>query len=297
MAAYTGSESLELHNLAPEPTEEWQRLLRFIGLGSIERGSMVRSVEALLRRASELVVNTYNYLLSVPETAAILGWEGGADEEHLAERRQFFALWLSRTLGIDTSDQFAQYLFNAGKIHAGHGPRHIHTPPIYVTGSIGLVQAAFVNTMYQANLPPDVIATASAGWNKYLNAQLHLMLSGYHTARDLDQGELPIKLTFFGRMRSIVGCPEMIAHVSSGATAEELLRKFFNYHPQTRSIALDRAWHADDEKESLWLETIPTYTPKWGWRVLKNGRNLTYDGGFTTPLTAQDTIAIFPPGR
>lgn len=291
------SPNLELHNLVPEPAEEWQRMLRFVGLNHADRQAMAKTVETLLHRAPELVVSTYDYLLSVPETAVILGWESGADETHLAERRRFFAVWLSRTLGLDTSDEFAHYLFRAGKFHAGHGPRHIHTPPIYITGSIGLVQAAFARYMHEANLSSDIIAPAIAGWNKYLNVQLHLMLSGYQVARDLDHGEWPIALSFFGRMRTIVGTQKMSAHVSNGATAADLLRKFFNYHPQARSAALERVWQTEDDTESLWLEPTPAYVPQWGWRVLRNGRDLSYNGGFTTTLHAHDTIAIFPPGR
>lgn len=291
------SPSLELHDLGPEPVQEWQRLLQFVGLNQGDRQAMATTVETLLQRAPELVIGTYDYLLSVPETAVILGWESGADETHLAERRRFFAVWLSRTLGIDTSDEFAYYLFRAGKFHAGHGPRHIHTPSVYVTGSIGLVQAAFARYMYEANLPGDRIAPALAGWSKYLTAQLHLMLTGYQAARELDQGDLPIRLTFFGRMRTIIGKSKMSAHIETGATAGDLLRKFFNYHPQARSAALECVWHTEEETDSLWLEPIPVYRPQWGWRVLRNGRDLSYNGGFTTPLNANDTIAIFPPGR
>lgn len=67
------------------------------------------------RRRPELVAQTYDYLRHVPETAAILGWEESVDETHLEERRRFFTVWLARTLGLDTSDEFAHYLFRAGK--------------------------------------------------------------------------------------------------------------------------------------------------------------------------------------
>jgi molybdopterin converting factor small subunit len=289
--------SVELHDLAPDPAETWQRMLSFVGLQPTDRQAMARTVEPLLQRAPELVIQTYNYLLSVPETAAILGWEQGADEAHLAERRRFFAVWLARTIGLDTSDEFAYYLFRAGKYHAGHGPRRIHTPPIYITGSIGLVQAAFATYMQEANLPGSVIAPAMAGWNKYLAVQLHLMLVGYQVARDLDAGTLPIKLTFFGRMRTLIGQPEMTAHVPPGATAVHLLNKFFSYHPQAQAAALERRWLESEKSDSLWSDPQPVYVPQWGWRVLRNGRDLTYDDGYHQTLQAHDTIAIFPPGR
>jgi hypothetical protein len=67
------------------------------------------------------VADTYAYLARVPETAAILGWEDHIDPVFLKERRRFFTIWLARTLGLDTSDEFACYLFRAGTFHAGHG--------------------------------------------------------------------------------------------------------------------------------------------------------------------------------
>jgi len=122
-------EELQIEHLLPSPEDRWREMLRFMGWNEETRRAAARSVEILFRRGHELVVQTYEYLRSVPETAAILGWEENVDEAHLEERRRFFTVWLARTLGMDTSDEFACYLFRAGKYHAGHGPRHIHTPP------------------------------------------------------------------------------------------------------------------------------------------------------------------------
>jgi hypothetical protein len=116
----------------------------------------------LFRRGPEIVAETYEYLRRVPETAAIRGWEHEVDATHLDERRRFFTVWLARALALDTSDELASYLFQAGKYHAGHGPRQIHTPPAYVEGSVGLVLAAFARCMAEADLPAAVIAGAMA---------------------------------------------------------------------------------------------------------------------------------------
>ncbi|NJN97265.1 MAG: hypothetical protein HC875_25860, partial [Anaerolineales bacterium] len=133
----------ELSGLSPTPTEEWQRMRSFLELGQADLTAMVETVEPLFKRGHELVVGNYDYLLKHHDTAVILGWEQGADPAHLAERRRFFTVWLSRTLGLDLSDDFARYLFRAGQIHAGHGPRQTHVPELYVTGAISLVNATF----------------------------------------------------------------------------------------------------------------------------------------------------------
>jgi molybdopterin converting factor small subunit len=256
-----------------------------------------RSVEALFKRGPELVAGTYDYLLSVPETAAILGWDESVDPVHLEERRRFFTVWLARTLGMDTSDEMAYYLFRAGQWHAGHGPRRIHTPAEYVTGSIGLVQASFARFMLEAALPASVIAGATAAWNKLLSVHLNQMLLGYRVARELEAGPLAVRCRVFGRLRPLVGGAQTEIHAAAGAPVAEVLRKFFNYFPQTRGEALDRVWRSEQEANSLWLKTAPAYVPRYGWRVLHNGRDLQYDGGFDDPVRAGDDVAIFPPGR
>jgi len=167
------ADALEIHNLSPEPADEWRRLLRFVGLNAEDRRAMSRTVEALMHRAPEMVVDTYNYLQSVPETAAVLGWEAGFDEAHLEERRRFFTVWLARVLGMDTSDEFATYLFRAGKYHAAHGPRHIHVPPAYVTTSIGLVGAALLSTYAYAQMFQEIGTQYDLDW-RMLAAQAYV---------------------------------------------------------------------------------------------------------------------------
>lgn len=297
MVTATRSSMMEIHDLMPEPGDEWRHMLSFVTLERDDKQAMAQSAETLLRRAPELVVNTYDYLRSVPETAAILGWEEGVDDEHLEERRRFFTIWLTRTLGLDTGDEFAYYLYRAGKFHAGHGPRQIHTPPAYVTASMGLVLASFSTYMSEAGLSGEVIAGAMAGWNKYLMVQLHLMLLGYQAAMDWDKGSQTIKLSLFGRLRTMVGQRDISLNVGPEATMADVLKKFFDYYPRIRAETLEQAWHSEDEAESLWMDVLPVYIPRPGWRILLNGRNVEFSGGFSLAVGDGDTVAIFPPGR
>jgi len=300
LRAQPGTETqraMEIQGLPRDPAEEWAFMLRFVGLDDAKKAAMSRSVETLFRRGTELVVNTYNYLASVPETAAILGWENGVDEAHLEERRRFFTVWLARTLGMDTSAEFAYYLFGAGKIHAGHGPRRTHVPPAYVTASVGLVQATFARFMQDAELPADVVAGAMDGWSRYLSVQINQMELGYRAATELDRGEVPVRITLFGRLRALVGTSERRLRVGKDAPMHEALRKFFAYYPKARAEALERIWHSHEDENSLWMETVEAYVPRGGWRILLNGRDVEYEEGLDVVLHAEDEVAIFPPGR
>lgn len=290
-------ENLQLNDLSPNPADEWQQMLQFCSLTASEQQAMYRTVESLMKRSTELVVNTYDYLLSVPETAAILGWEEKVDEDHLEERRRFFTIWLARTLGLDKSEEFAYYLFRAGQFHAGHGPRSIHTPPAYVTASIGMVLATFAHFLNDAGLPAETIAQALAGWSKYLTVQLNQMALGYAIAREFSSGEFETRVTLFGRMRPLIGKNEIKIPLSPGASVHDLLKKFFDYYPQARPVVLDRVWQSHDKVDSLWVEVTPAYIPRNGWRILLNGRALGFEKGFNETVRKKDEIAIFPPGR
>lgn len=290
----------KLAGLAPTPEEEWQRLREFLALGKADIEAMLETIEALFRRGHELVVGNYDYLLSDHGTAAILGWERGADPDHLAERRRFFTVWLARTLGLDLSDDFARYLFRAGQIHAGHGPRQIYVPELYVTGAISLVQATFARFLMEEMPGKAVVPAALAGWNKMLTMHLHLMLSGFKTACDLDTGDFALKISLFGRMRPITGRQTLDIHLPAGARVETVLHKFFNYFPQARSEVFELNWiegEGADESDTSWSVPEKVYAVKSMWRVLLNGRDLSYIGGPTLPVSPGDEISIFPPGR
>lgn len=288
---------LELTDLAPEPREEWRRSLRFCNWDDASRMAALATVEPLLKRGHELVVGVYDYLSRVPETAEILGWERGVDPAHLEERRRFFTAWLTRTLSLDTSDEFADVLFRAGKYHAADGPRRIHTPEQYVTGSIGLVLGTFAAYLGEAGLPAGVIAPAMGAWSRYLSAQLNQMLLGYRVAVDMKRGATAVRCRIFGRLRPVVNVEQTIICVDQGAPAGELLRKFFSYYPQARGEALERVWHSSEPAGKAWIEVHSAYRPKYGWRVLLNGRDLEYAGGFGAPVHQNDEVSIFPPGR
>ncbi len=288
-----------ISGLSPLPEEEWQRILTFVDLRDDERKAMLATIETLFRRGHELVVGTYDYLIHHEETAAILGWERGADPAHLAERRRFFTLWLARLLGMDLSDDLARYLFQAGKLHAGHGARRTHVPPVFVTGSISLVHAAFARFLTE-EMPTDPrVSLALAGWNKVLTAHLHLMQMGFNSTVALDQGDYPVRLTLFGKMRTLAGLHELDIHLTHGAQMHDALCKFFNYAPNTRVEVFDVEWQSGevvDHTGTPWFRALKRYRVKPTWRVLLNGKDVSFLEGEATAIRAGDAIHLFPTG-
>lgn len=292
--------SWSISGLDPMPEDEWGRMLAFLNLGDDEVAAMLTTVEVLFKRGHELVVGTYDYLLQNEETATILGWEGGADPTHLSERRRFFTVWLARLLGMDMSADLVHYLFRAGKFHAAHGPRHTHVAPVFVTGSISLVNATFARFLREEMAGHPAIPQALAGWNKVLTLHLHLMQLGYHAALAVDSGDYPVTFALFGRMRTVTGARELTMHLPDGASAQIALRKFFNYYPQARTEVFDVEWSGSehvDARGTPWFTVKPSFVVKPMWRVLLNGKDLSYIGGPDVPVHAGDEIHVFPPGR
>jgi len=297
---------LLLHDLAPDPRDEWVRLLAFVGWTDTDRRVAGPSVEALLAHSRELVHATYDHLMRVPETAAILGSSArgatgsSATAEHLAERRAFLSVWLARTLGLDTSDEFALYLFRAGQMHAGLGPRRVDVPRSYLIGTVGLVLSAFSSYLVQDGLPASVVGSALGVWSRYLSVQLELMLMGYESARSLTAGPVAIRCAAYGRIRTLIGARELSLGVSRESRVRDVLRSLFAAYPAVRAEALDRVWDERPGSDGTLTSDgtiVPTYAPRAGWRLLLNGRDVRYGGGLMLPISHGDEVAIFPPGR
>jgi hypothetical protein len=145
-----------------------------------------------------------------------------------------------------------------------------------------------------------VVPRALAGWNKALSMHLHLMQTGYNAALAVDTGEIAIKFTLFGRMRSVTGLHELTIRVAAGSNTAVALRKFFNYVPAARAEVFDVEWEAgehDDAHGTPWLTVSPVYRVKPSYRVLRNGHDLSFGPGLESTLRLGDEIHIFPPGR
>jgi molybdopterin converting factor small subunit len=261
---------------------------------------MLTGIESLLKHSQQFVVNNYRYLAEFPDTAAILGWESGVDENHLAERRQFFAVWVARLLGLDMSLEFAEYLFRAGQMHAGHGPRHIHVPPMFVTGAVSHTIAWIAGVLSRERPVAEEIPLAMAGWQKMLSLHLHMMLMGYQTAIDYTSGDLSIPVAFYSKMRALLKTEKTEIHLCDQSPITALLTKFFNYFPQARSLALETEWvseEVDDSRGNPWTHVNSVFKARDGWRVLLNGKDILYLQPQNRNLCQGDRVEIFPPGR
>jgi molybdopterin converting factor small subunit len=169
-----------------------------------------------------------------------------------------------------------------------------------VTGAISLVNAAFARILSEELSDATAIPAALAGWNKVLSMHQHMMLQGYQTAIALDEGDFPVVVSLFARLRTILGRNEFTLHLPYGARANIALQKIFNYFPVLRKEVFEPQWEEGervDEKGTPWLTVEKTYRVRRGWRLLRNGRNILYEGDVQAEILPGDVLQIFPPGR
>lgn len=290
--------SLIVRGVRQTPAEVWTTMLRFSPISPAEQDAMRQTVDALFQHGYPMVVATYDHLQRFPDTAAILGWQEGADEAHLAERRRFFTQWLGRSLSMDMGTQFGDYLFYAGKVHAAHGPRHIETPSMWITGSIGLLISAFAQVIQaHTTLKAEAVGLALSGWNKYLLAQLNQMHYGYDIGKALHEGAHELKVRAYAMVRHRWGREQISLRFHSGESVARMLARLLSYAPELRDILFEPCWESEEREDELWVHVERHYVLRQGWRVQLNGKNLTFHGGFEQPLQPGDEITLFSPGR
>ncbi len=119
-----------------------------------------------------------------------------------------------------------------------------------------------------------------------MTMHLHMMQLGYQVAVDLHSGEMAVPVNLFGKMRTLTGRHALTIHLREGAAMSAALRKFFNYFPATRHDVFDLTWTDGERTDATgtpWFEARPVYRVKPMWRVLLNGKDLSYIGGPDVP--------------
>ncbi|GGN04421.1 hypothetical protein GCM10007092_18660 [Thermus composti] len=267
-------------DLPPLPEEVFRDLLAFGGLGEAEKRAMRLDAERLLAEAASFVAQVYDHLSRHPGTARALGWEGRVPEGELYLRRAFFSAWLARTIGVDTSAEFAREVYRAGLWHGGLGPKRAQIPPEYVGLSFAMVGRYVAERVRDAR-----------PWLVYLSAQEEVMRKGFDAALALKEGRMGVRFQALGLARPAQPEPLSLRAGSVG----EALGKVFAVNPALRDIALEPL--PSEEEAGLWLEPKVLWRLRPRFAVLWEGRDVRYLAGLATPLAEGGTLTLLPPGR
>ncbi len=274
----------EILDLPQLPETQMREQLAFVGLNEAAKRELYLDGEPLLRHAADWVAAAYDHLSRYAPTAKALGWEGRIPEDELYLRRTFFSGWIGRTIGVDTSDEFARYLFHAGRVHAGYGPGRHFVPPEWVSLSLSLILR-----MFSSVVPAERLGL----WSGYLAVQQEIMRLGYDAAVALERGRAAVRVNALGL--ALPALPEPLTVRVDGGTVREALEKTFAFRPELRDIALEPV--LDAEEHAGWMEEVVRWRFKNNWTVLKNGRDVAYLEGLATRLKNGDSLTFLPPGR
>lgn len=225
---------MEPLSLPPLPEETFSELLAFGGIAEEQKRRMRLDAERLLKDAASFIAQLYEHLSRFPATAKVLGWEGRVREEELYLRRAIFGSWMARTIGVDTSKEFAHLLYRTGQVHAGHGEKRRHIPPGFVEVSYGVVQRYFAERSQEPGL-----------WALYLSAQEEVMRQGYESARALQEGSILVRFEALGLARPHAWPVEVAL---GEGTVGEAFQKVLVYFPSLREVALE-AFPQEEERE------------------------------------------------
>jgi molybdopterin converting factor small subunit len=277
----TGTRNEEaLLDLPPLPEEAFANLLAFGGLDKETQRAMRLEAERLLEGAAAFVAGVYDHLSRHLGTAKALGWEGRVPEEELYVRRAFFGAWLARTIGVDTSTEFAREVYRAGLWHGGLGPKRAHIPPEYVGLSFALVARYVVERVRDVR-----------PWLVYLSGQEEVMRKGYDAALALKEGAHGVQFQALGLAHPAQPEPLDLR----AATAGEALAKVLTVNPTLRDVALEGI--PSEEEVGLWTEAKVLWRLRPRWALLLNGRDVNYLWGLATPVKEGDRLTLLPPGR
>ncbi|WP_287371898.1 protoglobin domain-containing protein [Oceanithermus sp.] len=272
-------------DLPPPPEAQMREQLAFVGLNETAKRQMYLDGEPLLAHAADWVAAAYDHLSRFAPTAKALGWEGRIPEDELYLRRTFFSGWIGRTIGVDTSDEFARYLFHAGRVHAGYGPDRRFVPPEWVSLSLTLILR-----MFSTVVPAERLGL----WTSYLGVQQEVMRAGFEAALELEKGRTAVKVDALGL--ALPALPEPLeVRIPQGGTVLDAVLKVLTFRPELRDIALEPV--QDTEEHAGWMEEVTRWRFKPRWALLKNGRDVAYLEGLATRLKTGDHLTFLPPGR
>ncbi|WP_457630777.1 protoglobin domain-containing protein [Oceanithermus sp.] len=274
----------EIIDLPQLPETQMREQLAFVGLDEEAKRQMYLDGEPLLRHAADWVAAAYDHLSRYAPTAKALGWEGRIPEDDLYLRRTFFSGWIGRTIGVDTSDEFARYLFHAGRVHAAYGPGRHFVPPEWVSLSLSLILR-----MFSSVVPAERLGL----WAGYLAVQQEIMRLGFDASVALSRGRTAVRVNALGL--AMPALPEALEVRVDGGTVREALEKTFAFRPELRDIALEPV--LDAEEHAGWMEEVVRWRFKNNWTILKNGRDVAYLEGLSTRLKTGDELTFLPPGR
>jgi hypothetical protein len=158
-------------------------MVDFVGLSEEDRQLIRTSAPIILQHARQLTDNLYNHFLQYPDARQYFVTDDDQpDEKRLESNKQTMLSWLRATVTVPANEGFARYLVGTSQMHANipiHRPSLGPVPPRYIIGAISYYQTTIAALLQQHMPDANQASRTSVAWNKWLMAELELLLADY----------------------------------------------------------------------------------------------------------------------
>lgn len=171
--------SIDVAGMKADPAVRLATLESFVGFGPEDRAALRDSVKVLGPGLPGLLDAVYEHLLAHDDTRRFfLGSTSKVDPDYLALRKEHLTSWLLGVAVNRGSDaDFARWLVEIAKHHAGSGPGSRRVPPRWMVGLTGWLQAAIAGALFDAGIADQAdLRRYLVAWNRFLIVQLEMFL-------------------------------------------------------------------------------------------------------------------------
>lgn len=158
-------------------------MVDFVGLSEEDRQLIRASAPIILQHARKLTDTLYSHFLQYPDARQYFVTDDDQpDEKRLESNKQTMLSWLRATVTVPANEGFARYLAGTSQMHANipiHRPSLGPVPPRYIIGAISYYQTQIAALLQQHMPDAEQASRTSIAWNKWLMAELELLLADY----------------------------------------------------------------------------------------------------------------------
>jgi hemoglobin-like flavoprotein len=163
----------------------FEEMRDFVGLSDEDRQLIKASSPMIMQHARRLTDSVYDHFLQYPQTRKFFVTDHDEpDEKRLEANKQTMISWLRASANAPLNEGFVRYLVGTSQMHANipiHRPCLGPVAPRYIIGTISYYQTAIADLLHQQMADTKLASRTSMAWNKWLMAELELLLANYLT--------------------------------------------------------------------------------------------------------------------
>ncbi len=163
--------------------ERFAEIVQFVGVTDEDRKLIKASGPLIIQHARQINDFVYDHILEYPEARKFfVTAEDKPDGPRIEANKETMISWLRATAAAPSNDGFARYLAATSQMHRNiplHRPGLSPVPPRYIIGIISCYQTVIADLLQKHLDDASLVLRTSMAWNKWLMAQIDLLLASY----------------------------------------------------------------------------------------------------------------------